>query len=259
MALVCASCAHRYHASGIVLAVNRSAKEVTISHRAIANYMPAMAMPFHLSHPSDLGPVVPGAQVTFDLKVGKAAAQITKLRVDSGPPPDFKIDSPVHGLAIGERVPDFHLTDERGRATALADFRGRLIAIEFIYTRCPLPDVCPRLSANFALLQKRFGHDIVLLSVTIDPEHDTPEVMFEYARRWHADPEIWRFLTGDAATVRKVAGYFGLVYFAEEGAITHSVSTALIGADGHLLAQLQGSYYTVKQLEDLVSQLLLQS
>jgi len=254
--LLLGSCARHYHATGIVLSINRAANEVTISHRAIPNYMPAMSMPFQVSHPADLTPLTPGAQVRFDLNVNKTSTHIRKLRVDAGPPPDFEVPQPEHTLAIGDPVPDFSLIDEQGRATRFSDFRGRLTAIEFIYTRCPLPDVCPRLSANFALLQKKFGRDIVLLSVTIDPDHDTPEVLRDYGRRWRADPAIWHFLTGDADAVRKVAGHFGLVYFAEEGAITHTSSTALIGPDGRLRAQLAGSSYTARQLADLVRHLL---
>ena len=255
--LLLSSCAHHYHATGIVLAINHPSAEVTISHREIPKYMPAMSMPFHVSHAADLAPLQPGARVRFDLSVRKTSALITKLRVDAGPPPDFKVPQPEHTLVIGDAVPDFSLVDEQGRVTRLSDFRGRLTALEFIYTRCPLPDVCPRLSANFAMLQKKFGRDIALLSVTIDPEYDTSAVLREYARRWRADPAIWHFLTGDAGEVRKVAGNFGLVYFAEEGAITHTSSTALISPDGRLLAQLQGSSYTTRQLADLVSHLLL--
>lgn len=257
--LLLAGCAHRYHASGIVLSVNRPAGEVTISHRAIVGYMPAMSMPFRVSHPDDLSLVTPGARVRFDLNVTRAAARITKLRIDAGPAPDFELPKPRHVLATGDPVPDFTLIDEHERSTKLSGFRGRLTAIEFIYTRCPLPDVCPRLSANFALLQRRFGHDVALLSVTIDPEHDTPEILRDYARRWHADPAIWHFLTGDAESIRRLAGEFGLVYFAEEGSITHTSSTALIGPDGRLRGRLEGSSYTTKQLVDLVSSILLRS
>jgi protein SCO1/2 len=253
-ALICslvllAGCAHRYHATGIVLAVNRAAGEVTISHREIPGYMPAMAMPFRVANPADLDPLVPGVRVRFDLLRN---ARIGKVRIDSGPPPDFPLPQPEHVVAIGDPVPDFTLTDEQGRPTHLSDFRGKLIAIDFIYTRCPLPDVCPRLSANFALLQKTFGTRVVLLSITIDPDHDTPEVLREYAARWRADTTIWHFLTGPPEAIRKVGGNFGLVYFAEEGAITHTSATALVSPDGRLVARIEGSGHTVKQLIDLV-------
>ena len=211
-----------------------------------------MAMPFRVSHAADLNSVMPGTRVRFDLRVGKSSTRVTRLRIDSGPPPDFKIPKPEHAVALGEEVPDFNLIDEQGHLIRLSDFRGRLAALDFIYTRCPLPDVCPRLSANFALLQKKFGRDLVLLSITIDPDHDTPEVLHDYAQRWRADPSIWHFLTGEPGQVRSVAGYFGLVYFAEEGAITHTSKTALIGADRHLIALLEGSSYTAGQLLDLV-------
>ena len=83
------------------------------------------------------------------------------------------------------------------------------MAINFIYTRCPLPDVCPRLSANFATLQRRFrdplNRDLVLLSVTVDPDYDTPPVLADYARRWAADLSVWRFLTGDIGSAGRAA------------------------------------------------------
>ena len=105
-------------------------------------------------------------------------------------------------IAIGDVLPAFRLTDSGGGEVTLADLRGRVVAIDFIYTRCPLPDVCPRLSANFALLQRQFhdraSSDLLLLSVTVDPDFDTPAALAAYARRWGAGP-AWRFLTGDVA------------------------------------------------------------
>jgi len=246
-----AGCAHRFHGSGIVLAVKGST--VTISHRSIPGYMPAMAMPFQVSPKTNLAALASGSRVTFELKVGKRSTLITRLRIDAGPAPDFQMPRVEKTIRVGEVVPDFELIDEHGKPVRLSESRGRLSLIEFIYTRCPLPDVCPRLSANFALLQRKFGNRVALLSVTIDPEHDTPAVLQEYAARWRADPGTWRFLTGDPREIQRVAGMFGLVYFAEEGAITHTSVTALIGRDGRLLAQLAGSSYTARQLSDLVA------
>jgi protein SCO1/2 len=155
-------------------------------------------------------------------------------------------------VAIGDSVPDFTLTDQNGRGVTLSDFRGQLVAVDFIYTRCPLPDVCPRLSANFARLQKRFGDKIVLLSISLDPEYDTPAVLTDYAQRWRADAQTWRFLTGSMDDVRRVAGRFGVVFWAEEGAITHTSSTAIVDPNGRLRALVQGSSFTSQQLIDLV-------
>ena len=252
LTILLAGCTHHYRVTGIVLAVSHASGEVTISHREVPGYMPAMAMPFRAANPEDLAPLAPGARVRFDLNVRHSQTRIGKIRIDSGPPPDFPMPKPEHPVGIGDVIPDFNLIDEQGRVTHLSDFRGKLTAIDFIYTRCPLPDVCPRLSANFALLQRRFVAGLVLLSITIDPDHDTPEVLREYATRWRADPKLWHFLTGPPEDVRRVGGHFGLVYFAEEGAITHTSATALVSPDGRLVARIEGSGHTVKQLADLV-------
>jgi len=152
-------------------------------------------------------------------------------------------------------MPDFTLTDQAGRAVKLSDFRGQFVAVDFIYTRCPMPDVCPRLSANFARLQKRFAGKIILLSISLDPEYDTPAVLSEYAQRWRADSGMWRFLTGPVDDVRRVSGRFGVVYWAEEGAITHTSSTAIVDREGRLRAVVEGSSFTSQRLIDLVAAL----
>jgi protein SCO1/2 len=149
-------------------------------------------------------------------------------------------------------MPDFTLTGQDGRAVSLSSLRGQLVAVDFIYTRCPLPDVCPRLSANFARLQKRFASEIALLSITLDPDYDTPAVLTDYARRWGADAHVWRFLTGSPEQIQKIAGQFGVVYWPEENAITHTSSTAIIDRSGKLAALVEGSSFTSQQLIDLV-------
>jgi len=131
-----------------------------------------------------------------------------------------------------------------------SDFRGKVIALDFIYTRCPLPDVCPRLSANFAALQKRFRSGVVLLSITVDPDYDTPPVLAEYGKRWGADPEVWRFLTGD---VSRIAPLLGEIYWADEGTIGHNSTTCILDQEGRLAAMLEGSAWRLDQLENLVT------
>ena len=252
--LLLSACAHRYRAQGVVLAVDKPNQSVTISHRAIPGYMEAMAMPFHVNKPDDLNGLVPGARVNFQLQVDKRGTVVRRIAVQpSAGLDDVPLPKPVAKLAVGDSVPDFALTDQMRRPVKLSDFRDRLVALDFVYTRCPLPDVCPRLSANFALLQKRFGAKIVLLSISIDPQYDTPEILAEYGKRWQANPSIWHLLTGPEDDIRSIAGHFGLVYWAEEGVITHTVSTALISPEGKLLALLEGSTFTSRQLIDLCS------
>jgi len=136
----------------------------------------------------------------------------------------------------------------------LADLRGKIVALNFLYTRCPMPEVCPRLAASFATLQRSFAdrNDLTLISITIDPQWDTPEVLASYAKLWRAREENWRFLTGSPDAVKGVATSWGLLYWPEEGAIVHTSRTAIIGRDGKLVAMVEGSSYRTDQLVNLV-------
>jgi protein SCO1/2 len=246
------SCARHYRAQGIVLAVDPANQTVTISHRAIPGYMEAMAMPFHVEASAELGQLRPGARVDFQVRVSRQGTLARHLRLLQSAPGDFPVPQAEGKINIGEPMPDFTLTAQDGRSVKLSSFRGQLVAVDFIYTRCPLPDVCPRLSANFARLQKRFAARLVLLSITLDPEYDTPAVLTDYAQRWSADPATWVFLTGSAEAVRQTAGRFGVVYWPEEGTLTHTSSTAIIDRAGRLAALVEGSSFTSQQLIDLV-------
>lgn len=252
LCLFLCSCARHFHAQGIVLAVDRPNLTLTISHRAVPGYMEAMSMPFHVEAARDLEHLTPGSRIDFQLKVTTSAVVVRHIHLQQTALDGLSLPKAEGQIAIGERIPDFTLTDQAGRAVQLSGFQGQLVAVDFIYTRCPLPDVCPRLSANFARLQKRFAGRIALLSITLDPRHDSPEVLAEYAERWRADPRTWMFLTGAEDDIRKVAGHFGVVYWPEEGAVTHTSSTALIDRAGNLAALVEGSAFTSQQLIDLV-------
>jgi protein SCO1/2 len=246
--------AKTYSVDGIVVAVDAASRTMLVSHRAIAHYMPAMLMPFRAETASELVPLHPGARIAFDLAVTKGQSVARNIRYTGAP--DVAVPPSAVKLAIGSAIPDFQLTDQHGRTIRNTDLRGKVVAIDFIYTRCPLPDVCPRLSANFATLQRQFrdpaGDSLLLLSVTVDPEFDTPAVLAEYARRWSAGPG-WRFLTGDVAPL---AASLGEVYWAEEGSIGHNSTTSIIGRDGRLAAQLEGSNYRPDQLAHLIARQL---
>jgi protein SCO1/2 len=266
-AFLLSGCAHRYRVQGMVLDVNHSDRTVIVSHRAIPGYMDAMAMPFHVRTASELNSVKRGDQIEFQLVVkrrtslaekvkARTIAEVANARRGEAPLP---LPIPAEKLELGMPVPDFQLINQAARHIRLSDFAGRILAVNFIYTRCPLPEVCPRLSANFAHLQKRFhqqmGKDLVLLSVTLDSQHDTAIVLADYAKRWGAG-EGWQFLTGDPAEIQRLASQFGLVYWPEEGLLTHTSQTGIIGRDGRLAALIEGSSYEEDQLGDLVARQL---
>jgi protein SCO1 len=166
-----------------------------------------------------------------------------------------KADSPSK-LTSGQTVPDFSLIDQNNRSVTLSEFHGKVVAITFIYTRCPLPDYCIRLSNNFARLQKRFNdrmsRDLVLLSITFDPEYDQPGVLAKYAATWKANVEGWHFLTGELSKVKQVCGMFGVNFWRDEGLMTHSLHTVIVDRERRLVANIEGNQFTPAQLGDLV-------
>jgi protein SCO1/2 len=238
--------ARNYAVDGIVVAVDPAARSMLVSHRPIGHYMPAMMMPFRVEDAKDLAGVHPGARVEFELAVEHEKSVARNVRITG----QSEIRPARPGIAIGQSLPDFRLTDQQGRGVTAADLRGEVVAIDFIYTRCPLPDVCPRLSANFAVLARRFAGRAVLLSVTVDPDYDTPPVLAAYAKRWNADPRTWRFLTGDVAGL---AAALGEVYWFEEGSIGHNSMTSIFGRDGRLAAVVEGAGHRADQLGDLIA------
>jgi protein SCO1 len=252
ISLGCALSARTLEVDGLVIAVD--APTFTVAHRPIPGYMQAMTMDFRAVSPEELEPVRPGMRVRFEWRNNMAR----RIRIVAPDEDDMPVSPPQP--AIGAIAPDFRLTDQLGRAVRLSDFRGKVVALNFLYTRCPMPDVCPRLAASFASLQRRFpkeiGRDLVLLSITIDPKWDTPEVLAGYSKLWRARDDGWRFLTGSPAAVERTAKSWGLIYWPEEGAIVHTSRTAIVGRDGKILAMVGGSSYRTDQLIELVGQFL---
>jgi len=266
--------AQDYPVTGIVLDVDRSRNVFTVSIQAIPGFVPAMAMPFEVRQAKDLDGLVPGAAVEFVLVVDRDASHAERIRIvryqsveqDPLAANRLKLLTEIAGgarpraLALGDAVPDFRLTNQKHRPVALSNLRGRVVAISFVYTSCALPDFCLRIANNFGVLQKRFkarlGRDLVLLTVTFDPVHDTPEVLAQYARRWDADPATWHFLTGPVRDVQRVCHLFGVDSFPDEGLMSHSLHTAILDRRGKLVANLEGNQFTADQLGDLTEAVL---
>ncbi|MFN7920798.1 MAG: SCO family protein [Bryobacteraceae bacterium] len=253
-AVAVCGCGRRYRIEGLVLEARPEKREMVVSHRAIPGVMPAMAMPFAV--PSGAPMPAPGAAVSFDLRIARGHSRVSKFRVADAAAAqidDMRLPLPSERTAIGDPVPDFALTDQQSQPVRLSQFRGRVVLVNFLYTRCPLPEVCPRLAASFASLQRRFAAGIpdrlTLLSISLDPTYDSPEVLQRYARQSGARYPGWRMLTGDTA---QVARKFGLIHWPEEGVIVHTSRTAVIDADGRLRAVVDGSSFRFEQLADLV-------
>jgi protein SCO1/2 len=275
--LVASVCAEqRYKVTGLVTEVDAPQDTVVVSHDQIPGYMDAMVMPYHMRDKKALASLKPGMKIDFTLVVGETSSYIADVRVleyhSQDRDPDQarrlkELDSALRPDAVtiknGQPVPDFRLVDQNNKPVTLSEFAGKVVAMTFIYTRCPLPDYCLRLSNNFGLLQRRFrprmGKDLILLSVTFDPEHDQPEVLAKYASVWNADEAGWHFLTGPLATVKQVCGMFGMNFWPDEGLMTHSLHTVVIDRQGKLAANIEGNQFTATQLGDLIEATLAHS
>ena len=163
-------------------------------------------------------------------------------------------------MEIGQAVPDFSLTDQRGSQVSLSQFRGKVIVLTFGYSRCPNPNYCLRLSRNLEQVEKRFheraGKDLVLLTLAIDPEYDQGPALARYAKTFGANAESWHFLTGSVAEVHQVAGLFGMNFWNVEGLITHTLHTVVIDREGRLAANIDGNQFSARQLGDLVKSIM---
>jgi len=254
---------------GMVLRADPANRSFVVSHEKIVGLMDSMIMPFDVRDAKDLAGVVPGAVVEFTLVVSDTSAYATKITIqryqsveqDPRTARRLAVMRKMAGLAtkpleIGAHVPDFTLIDHTRQSVRFSSLAGKVVVANFIYTRCALPQFCLRVSNNFGVLQKRFakelGKDVVLLTITFDPQRDTPEALAAYASQWKPDPKTWHFLTGPVTDVRKVCALFGVEYFPDEGLMNHSLHTVVIDRKGTLVANIEGNSYSPEQLGDLV-------
>lgn len=237
--------ARRFVLKGIVREVDATRSRVTVEHEAIAGYMQGMTMPFPVrDDPRVLNLLRPGDRIEATLIVEKERYWLEKIvtrgfvGTPAAPATPGGAVTPVpnRGVQVGDAVPDFALKDQTGSTVRLSQMRGEPAAVTFLYTRCPIATACPMTTAKFSkldamLAQRNFGH---LLVVTVDPEHDTPEVLAEYAKKAGADPKRWKFLTGSPQEVARVASSFGVLYYPEHGQMIHSQAVAVLDPRGRL-------------------------
>jgi protein SCO1 len=262
-AIIGSACAHHYTTTGLVLRVDRPGQTVTISHAPFAGFMDAMVMPFDLRGSAQQTKLTAGDRVRLRLSVKGDRSWVDQLEVVSAAPVDAGLQqTPVAPVLVpvGAAIPDFELTDQTGAPVRLSALKGKVVAVTFIYTRCPLPDYCPRMIENFravrSRLASRMDRDLVLLTISFDPQYDTPPMLAAYAAANRAGGPGWHFLTGDPTNIERVCNAFGIQYFAEEGLITHSLQTAVIDREGRLAATVEGKDFTPQQLGDLIAAVL---
>ncbi len=263
--------AEKHNFTGVLLQLDRQHQSMSVSCREIPGYMSAMIMDFPVQDPKVFERLEPGMTIDFSLVADKDSSHAENIRahpfesleLDPTEARRYKMmeqamatSSAAHVLHVGQRVPDFSLTDQNRQRVSLSQFAGKVVAITFIYTRCPRPDYCVRLSNNFGLLQRRFqnrmGQDLVLLTVVIDPANDQPETLSTYARTWKADARTWHFLTGPLSDIQQLCRNFDMHFYPDEALLVHSFHTVVIDRKGRLAANLEGNDFTSQELGDVV-------
>jgi protein SCO1/2 len=259
-----------FEVAGQVRGMDIANKAVRIAHEEIRDYMPAMTMPFNVLDGALLNGLTAGDRVRFQLIVTESDSWISRIEKESfedaarpgvaAGAETILQDRELDRVQTGEVVPDFELVDQNGDPIRLKDFRGKAVVLTFVYTRCPIPNFCPLMSNNFADLQARLAPEFpgrfVLLSVSIDPRFDRPEVLKRYAARYDADARHWTFATGEEEQIAGVAGSMGLFHEPENGLISHDLRTALISPDGRLVHLWKSNVWTPYEVQRRVRETL---
>jgi protein SCO1/2 len=247
-----------YPIKGQVLAVDRERQQLTVKHEDIPNFMPGMTMSFPVVPAALLDGREPGELITATLQVSDSLGRLTAItRVGMAPLPETTNEVALtRVLDVGSDVPDAAFIDQDDRRRSFSEWRGSPTLVTFTYTRCPLPDFCPLMDQNFATIQRLIAEDphlrgrVKLVSISFDPDHDTPAVLAKQAARLKADPAVWTFLTGDRVTIDRFAGRLGIAIMRpESGAeITHNLRTTLVDADGRVAKVYSGNDWTPSQV-----------
>lgn len=253
-----------YALKGTVVALDKAKKKASIEHEDIPGFMDAMTMDFPIRADWVWDDLTKDALIRADLVVDNARGEywLENIAIVAAPNPN-KSAPPIdeNFVNIGSEVPDFTLTNQDGKRISTKDFRGKALAITFIYARCPLPDYCIKMSTNFSDLANQLQNsdlkdNIKLLSVSFDPKTDTPAKLKEYGIGYlgkdaKADFSNWQLATGSDKEVNAVANFFGLRYEVDQSDKTqfaHSLRTAVIAPDGKVTKIFVGNEWTAKDL-----------
>jgi protein SCO1/2 len=244
-----------YPVQAEVISADPQRQMITVKHGEIPGLMPAMTMSYMVADPKQIEKLGPGDKITADLVVSDSKGRLEKIMLvskgDGRPSPGTTQRLPEKG----EAVPNFAFVNQDGKSIHISDYRGKALLVSFIYTRCPLPDYCPRLNENFRQIQALLHQDpdslkhVAFLSISFDPEHDSPAVLKHYASIYNHAPSArspvdWQFAAPSAKDLPEIAYFLGLVYQPEKAQIVHSLSTTLVGPDGKIENVYVGNGWT---------------
>ena len=238
----------RYPMQGEVVAKDTATNEITVNAGDIPGFMDAMAMPYRVNDPAVVKQVQPGDKISAEVVVGSDRSDywLENIRItDQSGRGKIRLAPGSNMLAPGMPAPKVTLINQDGRKIHLTDFKGKAVLVTFIYTRCPMPDFCPRLSSEFARIQNELKKNpddynkTHLLTISFDPKYDSPTVLRKYGLNYldgdQAGFSHWDFAAPSPADLRPLAEEFGLEYGGDDPVITHSMVIVLIAPDGKVL------------------------
>jgi protein SCO1 len=248
-----------YEVVGQIVALDPTRQEITVKHGDIKGFMPGMTMAFKVKDPGVIAGKQTGDLIRATLVVEDSLGYFTKIDVTghaplTEPPPSH---SASDVMVPGQVAPDVRLVDQDGAERHLSDWRGRVLAVTFVYTRCPLPDFCPLMDRQFGAAQRDAAADpqlrdrLHLLSITLDPSFDTPPILLAHARSAGADPNIWSFATGAPEDLDRFGSRFGVSVMRNgpsASEVVHNLRTVILDPDGRLTTILGGNDWSAADL-----------
>jgi protein SCO1/2 len=263
-AVLFAACQHgarRYQLRGQVMDKNVATNEITVDHEDIPGFMQAMTMPYKVKDSAVVQEVEAGDKIAAEIVVANNGNDywLEDVRItDESGRKTTKAPAPAQRLAAGERVPNLPLINQDGKTIHLDDFEGKAVLLTFIYTRCPMPNFCPRLSSQFARIHDNLEKTpeayakTHLLTVSFDPKYDTAPVLRRYGLAYLDNDASgfaqWDFASAGPSDLRKLADAFGLVYFEQGNQIAHSMDIVLISPEGTIV-KYWSNEWTAAELE----------
>ena len=254
----------QYPVRGEVMGTDTGTGEVVLNHEAIPGFMEAMTMPYRLKDPGIISELHSGDRITATLSVaGPGKMTLDHIVVIGQARPDTKPKVQYHVPAVGDAVPDYPLLNQSGRKIWLSQFRGRVVVLTFIYTRCQMADFCPKMSRNFAEIDKALAADpklyakTHLVSISFDPAYDTPKVLRSYGGgytgKFTAETfEHWDFAAPSLTDLPKIEQFYDLGVTGEGVNVMHSLATVVVGKDGRVAAYYPTNDWTVDQLVKMI-------
>lgn len=257
----------RHRLTGMIVSGNPEKGTLLVQHDEIPGFMPAMTMEFK-ANSGDVANARPGQRiraVLYQADDGFYLEQIwpedpANVQIVEEAARALRQDTVTRGSGVyrevGERLPDFALYDQNGDVVQASRFRGHPLLLNFIFTRCPDPNMCPAAVTRMVGVQKLAREEgitnLELISITLDPEFDTPGVLRDYAEARKIDTSNYSFLTGPEAAIKDLLAQLGVLTFQDGPLIRHTLATVLIDPQGKIIHRVDGSTW---EPADFVSRL----